>query len=73
MYNAEAAAALEKLKDVECLVFDMDGVLVDVSQVNDPLKISGLVLRISADWVWVDVCMTRESIGYRQTVQIVKW
>mmetsp|Transcript_14102 Transcript_14102/g.34479 ORF Transcript_14102/g.34479 Transcript_14102/m.34479 type:complete len:639 (-) Transcript_14102:74-1990(-) len=31
-YNVKAAEELEKLKDVECLVFDMDGVLVDVSQ-----------------------------------------
>lgn len=31
-YNQEAATALEALKGVECLIFDMDGVLVDVSQ-----------------------------------------
>ena len=31
-FNEEAFKALEGLKDVDCLIFDMDGVLVDVSQ-----------------------------------------
>jgi hypothetical protein len=31
-YNAKAAEELAKLKDIECVIFDMDGVLVDVSQ-----------------------------------------
>jgi phosphoglycolate phosphatase-like HAD superfamily hydrolase len=53
MYNAEAAAALEKLKDVDCLVFDMDGVLVDVSQVIIPSRFLGCCW-VSVDGVWVD-------------------
>lgn len=31
-YNPAAVTALAQMKDVECLIFDMDGVLVDVSQ-----------------------------------------
>jgi hypothetical protein len=32
-YNSAAVTALRQLKAVECLLWDMDGVLLDVSQV----------------------------------------
>jgi phosphoglycolate phosphatase-like HAD superfamily hydrolase len=57
MYNAEAAAALEKLKDVDCLVFDMDGVLVDVSQVIIPSRFHGWC----SGFLWTGCGLTNDT------------